>query len=84
MKRSEHPLYKEFEKTEKAVLKSIARKHGWRQSNYIEWKIDACGGMFSRLFQMAHGRLLYTFISSCFFTKKRTLSLTCASEPSER
>ena len=75
MKRSEHPLYKEFEKTEKAVLKSIARKHGWRQSNYIEWKIDACG---------AHGRLLNTFISSCFLTKKRTLSLTCASEPSER
>ena len=41
MKRSELPLYKELEKTERSVLKNIARKHGWRQSSYIEWKIEA-------------------------------------------
>ena len=41
MKRSELPLYKELEKKEKAVLKSIARQHGWRQSSYIEWKIES-------------------------------------------
>jgi len=41
MKRSELPLYKELEKTEKAVLKKIACQHGWRQRDFIEWRIEA-------------------------------------------
>ena len=41
MKRSELPLYKELEKTEKAVLKKIACRHGWRQRDFIEWRIEA-------------------------------------------
>ena len=36
MKRSELPLYKDLEKTEKEILKRIARQYGWRQSDYIE------------------------------------------------
>ena len=41
MKRSELPLYKDLEKTEKAIVKRIARQFGWRQSDYIEWKIES-------------------------------------------
>ena len=41
MKRSELPLYKDLEKTEKEILKRIARQYGWRQSDYIEWRIES-------------------------------------------
>ena len=41
MKRSELPLYKELERTEKEAVKRIARQHGWRQSSYIEWKTES-------------------------------------------
>ena len=57
MKRSELPLYKELEKTEKAALKNIARQHGWRQSGYIEWRIES--GYFISLYVVIAGYVLW-------------------------
>lgn len=41
MKRLELPLYRELEKKEKTILKSVARQYGWRLSSYIGWKIES-------------------------------------------
>ena len=37
----ELPLYRELEKKEKTILKSVARQYSWRLSSYIGWKIES-------------------------------------------
>lgn len=39
MTRAESKARNAFEKTEKVFRKQVAKKYGWKQSDYINWKI---------------------------------------------